>query len=240
MRRSDAMTATKNDSLNREGTGTAMGEPDREVKVWDLLVRLGHWTLVIAFTIAWLTGEEESALHSWSGYVIAGVVALRVCWGLVGTRHARFSDFVRGPRAVIGYLRGLAAGTAPRYLGHNPAGGAMTVLLLLALAVTTVSGMMVYAIEENAGPLAGFVASTSASAPGLALVPAAMADDDGDDHGRRGHDEEGEELWEEIHEVAANLCLALIILHILGVIASSLAHHENLPRAMVTGKKRAE
>jgi cytochrome b len=141
---------------------------------------------------------------------------------------------------VLGYLRGLAAGTAPRYLGHNPAGGAMTVLLLLALAVTTVSGMMVYAIEENAGPLAGFVASTSAPTPTPGLVPLAVADDDGEEHGGRGHDEAGEEFWEEIHEVAANLCLALIILHILGVIASSLAHHENLPRAMVTGKKRAE
>ncbi|HBO13732.1 MAG TPA: cytochrome B [Halieaceae bacterium] len=215
-------------------------EPGREIKVWDLLVRLGHWTLVIAFTIAWLTGEEESALHIWSGYIIAGVVALRLCWGVVGTRHARFSDFVRGPRAVFAYLRGLAAGTAPRYLGHNPAGGAMTVLLLVALAVTTVSGMMVYAIEENAGPLAGFVASTDAPSPALGLVPMALADDDEEENGHRVHEEEGEELWEEIHEVAANLCLALIILHILGVIASSLAHHENLPRAMVTGRKRAE
>ncbi|MEQ8263383.1 cytochrome b/b6 domain-containing protein [Pseudohaliea sp.] len=234
------MSDTATDTARHEGTAPPAGRPGSEIKVWDLLVRLGHWTLVIAFTIAWLTGEEESALHIWSGYAIAAVVALRLCWGLVGTRHARFSDFVRGPRAVIDYLRGLAAGTAPRHLGHNPAGGAMTVLLLLALAVTTVSGMMVYAIEENAGPLAGFVMSTDRPAPALALVPRAVADDDDEEHSRGGHDEQGEEFWEEIHEIAANLCLALIILHILGVIASSLAHHENLPRAMVTGRKRAE
>jgi len=206
-----------------------------EVRVWDLLVRLGHWTLVLAFTIAWFTGEDESRLHLWSGYAIAAVVALRLCWGLVGTRYARFTNFVRGPRAVIAYLRGLLSGTAPRYLGHNPAGGAMTVLLLLALAVTTVSGMMVYAIEENAGPLAGFVASRDTTPPAVSL-PAARAEDD--EH--RGHGEDSEEFWEEIHEVAANLCLALIILHVLGVVASSLAHHENLPRAMVTGRKRVD
>jgi cytochrome b len=233
----ERMDDTKNHSIHNEEADPAATGPGSEVRVWDLLVRLGHWTLVIAFTIAWLTSEEDSALHIWSGYTVAAVVLVRLCWGVVGTRHARFSDFVRGPGAVIGYLRGLASGTAPRYLGHNPAGGAMTVLLLLALAVTTVSGMMVYAIEENAGPLAGFVASTGA--PTAGFLPAARADDD-EERGHGGHDEASEEFWEEIHEVAANLCLALIILHVLGVVASSLAHHENLPRAMVTGRKRAE
>jgi cytochrome b len=211
----------------------------REVRVWDLVVRIGHWTLVVAFATAWLTGEEESLVHIWSGYAIAAVVALRLLWGVVGTRYARFRDFVRGPGAVVAYLLGLAKGSAPRYIGHNPAGGAMAIALLVALAVTTISGMMVYAIEENAGPLAGF-AKVGDGAPALpAIVPMANARDD-DDHRTESRGERDEEFWEELHEASANVTLALIVLHVLGVLASSLVHRENLVRSMVTGNKRPD
>jgi cytochrome b len=104
-----------------------------EVPVWDLGVRLFHWGTVAAVATAFLA-EEGERLHEWAGYAVAGLVSFRLLWGLIGTRHARFSDFTPSPRAVLGYLRARLAGTPRRYLGHNPAGGAM-ILVLLALLV---------------------------------------------------------------------------------------------------------
>lgn len=201
------------------------------VRVWDPIVRLGHWILVVGFLIAWLSAEEWETVHVWSGYTIGVVVAVRLLWGIVGTRHARFSDFVRGPKTVLGYLKGLARGDAPRYLGHNPAGGAMAVALLLALGVTTGSGMMLYAIEENAGPLAAYVDTPQ---------PLDTANRDRGENDDEGGESASEARWEDIHEVAATTTLWLVGLHILGMLASSLVHRENLPLGMITGRKRAE
>lgn len=112
------------------------------VAVWDPLVRVFHWTLVTAFAVAWVSSEESEVIHEWSGYVIAGLVAIRVIWGFVGTRHARFSDFVRGPRETVSFLKETIALRAKRYLGHNPAAGAMVVALLVMLVVTVATGIM--------------------------------------------------------------------------------------------------
>lgn len=215
----------------------------KQVRVWDPIVRVAHWTLVLGFTAAWLSSEHEGPLHIWSGYVVAGVVLLRIVWGFTGGRYARFSAFLAPPSAVIAYLAGLLTGRAKRFVGHNPAGAAMAIALLLALAVTTASGMMVYAIEENAGPLQGLAAVRSDATLQVSVLPVARADDDERaEHGAGGAhgDDGGEEFWEEVHEASANASLGLVILHIAGVLASSLAHRENLPRAMVTGNKRAE
>lgn len=106
-----------------------------EVEVWDPLVRVLHWTLVAAFAVAFATGDEVMILHRWAGYLMLGIVGVRLVWGLIGTRHARFADFVRGPGAVKAYLRTLLSGHPQRYLGHNPAGGAMIVALLATLLV---------------------------------------------------------------------------------------------------------
>ena len=207
-----------------------MQQQKDQVRVWDPLVRIGHWTLVSAFFIAYLTEDEFLAQHVWAGYAVAAVVLVRIAWGFVGTRHARFRDFVRRPGATLRYLGDIGMGRAKRYLGHNPAGGAMIVALLASLLVTTISGLELYAIEENAGPLAAL-----ADVGPPALVSPALADDD-HAYGR----EEAEEFWEELHEVAANLTLALILLHVAGVIIASRAHRENLVRAMVTGRKRRD
>ena len=201
------------------------------VRVWDPLVRIGHWVLVAAFAAAYLTEGEPQWLHGYAGYAIAAVVVLRLAWGVVGPRHARFSDFVTGPRRVIGYLRGLATGRAERHLGHSPAGGAMTVALLVALAATALLGMATLAVEDGAGPLAGLVTAQS--------LPDWAAEAEHAEHGAFGEGEaEAGEALEEVHEIAANATLALIALHVAGVIVASLAHRENLVRAMITGAKR--
>lgn len=213
------------------------------VYVWDPLVRLFHWGLVAAFAVAWFTAEEESAWHIYSGYTVMGLIIFRLVWGFVGTAHARFSDFVYGPAAVIEYVRGMKAGHPRRYLGHNPLGGWMIVAMLATLAVVTYSGLVVYAIEENAGPLAGIVAADTGAglAPGQALIGAARAgDDDNDEDEEPAGSEASEAYWEEIHEAATNLMLVFIALHLLGVAWGSLTHKENLARAMITGRKRTD
>lgn len=195
--------------------------------VWDPLVRLFHWSLVIAFTIAYLS-EDEGLIHIYSGYSVLGLISFRVIWGFIGTRFARFSEFVTGTEPVINYLKGLASGSPKHYIGHNPAGGWMIIALLLSLFATTLSGLQLYAIEEGEGPFA------SLDLPAVTLISSAYADDDDEDE----HEEKpGEEFWEEIHEAAANFTLFLVFLHIAGVVVTSRLHGENLVKAMINGKK---
>ena len=113
-----------------------------EVNVWDPLVRIFHWGLVAAFLVAWATGDEMKLTHVMTGYVVIGLVIFRILWGFVGARHARFADFMRGPGAVTNYLRDTAKLRAKRYLGHNPAGGAMIIALLVMLSIIGATGYM--------------------------------------------------------------------------------------------------
>ncbi|WP_159593823.1 cytochrome b/b6 domain-containing protein [Chelativorans xinjiangense] len=116
------------------------GSSGRTVRVWDPLVRLFHWSLVAAFVIAWTTGDELERLHETVGYVILGLLAFRLAWGLVGTRYARFGDFIYRPSTVVRFLVDTVRFRAKRYLGHNPAGGAMIIALLIVLAAATGTG----------------------------------------------------------------------------------------------------
>jgi cytochrome b len=111
------------------------------VKVWDPFVRVFHWSLVILFALAWLS-EDRQSLHQPIGYAILALVAARIAWGFVGSRHARFADFVWSPQATLAYLRGLLTGTAPRVLGHNPLAGVMILALLAMLLATGASGWL--------------------------------------------------------------------------------------------------
>lgn len=176
--------------------------------VWDPFVRVFHWTVVLAFAVAYLV-EDPHIVHVWAGYVIAAMLIARVIWGFVGSKHARFSDFLYAPSTAFAYVRDLLRTHGKRYLGHSPAGGYMIVALLVMLALTGIAGLVVYGGEENAGPLAGLISKQTA------------------------------EQFEEVHEVLANITLALILIHVSAVLFASFAHRENLARAMVTGKKRA-
>jgi cytochrome b len=109
-------------------------------------VRVFHWLLVLSFAGAYLSAESESwrLLHVTLGYTLGGLVAFRLVWGLVGTRYARFANFVRGPQAVLTYLRSLRKGQPQHHLGHNPAGAVAIVLLLLASVAVVGSGWAIY------------------------------------------------------------------------------------------------
>ena len=189
----------------------------RWIKVWDPLLRLFHWSLVIAFFTAYLTGDELQTVHLWAGYLITGLLAFRLLWGFIGPRHARFSDFLYS-RAEIGtYLRDLAAGRPRRYLGHNPAGAVMVFLLLGSLILTAASGL---ALEQT--------------------LPEPTAQSASWFQWEDEHEGEGNEILEELHEFFANFTLLLVLIHIAGVAVSSRLHHENLVRAMITGRKPAK
>lgn len=112
------------------------------VRVWDPFVRIFHWSLAALFVLAFATGDESEWLHLTAGYSIAGLLLLRAVWGFVGPAHARFGDFVRSPQAVLAYLRQTIRMRAPRYLGHNPAGGVMVLALMATLAAISVTGFM--------------------------------------------------------------------------------------------------
>lgn len=182
----------------------------KTIKVWDLLIRIFHWSLVVFFTLSYLTeGEDEwMTIHSYAGYSILILLLFRLLWGVIGTHHARFINFVTHPKEVLIYLKSLASGKAKDYIGHNPAGALMIILLISSIAFTGFSGMALYA-TDGYGPLA---ASFFATWP--------------------------EGVLKEVHEFFANFCVFLIVIHLGGVLVSSLLHKENLIKAMVTGKKQ--
>lgn len=164
------------------------------------------------FCVAYFTEEEMPGVQA-TGYTVLGLVLFRIVWGFMGGRYARFSSFLFRPAVLMGYLRDLISMRARRYVGHNPAGGLMIMLLLLALLATTLLGLALYAADEHAGPLAFWLS---------------------------GIGEVWEKRLEKWHEFCANFTVFLVAVHLLGVLVESLLHKENLVSAMFTGYKRAE
>ena len=188
-------------------------QPEAYTKVWDPLVRIFHWLLVGAFFIAFVTEDDFLTLHVWAGYFIAAALVVRVLWGFVGSKHARFTDFVTTPSTAFRYTKDTLLLRARRYLGHNPAGGLMIIVMLVSLVITTITGIAVYGAEEQAGPMAALFSSSN---------------------------ESWGEIFEEVHEFFANFTLLLVFVHVAGVVIESLIHKENLVRSMFNGLKRAE
>ncbi|PBC19509.1 cytochrome B [Mesorhizobium sp. WSM4311] len=112
------------------------------VRVWDRVVRGFHWALVLSFVTAWLTSHSSEDVHYWAGYTAAGLVVTRLVWGVLGTPYARFSQFVRDPETMLRYLWALLHGREARYIGHNPAGGAMILMLIAAMGSTALTGWL--------------------------------------------------------------------------------------------------
>lgn len=182
-----------------------------EVAVWDPFVRVFHWTLVIGFFAAYLSGDDLQTLHVIAGYCVGTLVLARLVWGVIGTRYARFTSFVFAPDKVLNYGRALVGFGGRRYLGHSPAGGAMVLALLVMLILIVVSGLATLALLDGAGPLSAWIA------PNRSFGRAVKG----------------------IHEVLANVTLGLVVLHLFGVLLASFVHNENLIKAMWTGRKAA-
>jgi cytochrome b len=168
------------------------------LRVWDPFVRLFHWSLVAGMAATWFTSSIRGELHQWIGLVVAGLVVARIGWGLMSKGHASFASFVKSPATVVGYLADILRGTEQRYIGHNPAGGAMIVALIIFVLGTC---------------LTGWLMTTDAWY--------------------------GDDAMQFTHSALAYSVVALVVLHLAGVVLASLRHRENLPRAMVTGLKRA-
>ncbi len=182
------------------------------IRIWDLPTRIFHWLFASACIVAWFSGDDAryTHLHTFAGYTALTLLLFRLLWGMKGGRYARFSQFLRGPAAVVAHLKSLSSAPRKHHLGHNPAGGWAVMVLLLLVALLGLSGIAVLGGEEGFGPLAGLLTIEW----GVAI--------------------------HELHELLAWLLLGMVFLHLGGVFLESLLERENLPRAMVTGNKQGE
>jgi cytochrome b len=179
-------------------------------RVWDLPVRIFHWTLLLAFVGAYLThrlGIEYFKYHLWCGYTVVVLVAFRIVWGVVGPQYARFTDFLHHPVTAIRYGWDWLRGREQPFAGHNPLGGLMVVALLIALFVQASTGLVANDEILNTGPLYGYVSAERSLA------------------------------FTSLHRQLFYWILAAVILHVLAVVAHLVFKGENLIKAMITGRK---
>jgi cytochrome b len=180
----------------------------RQIKVWDLPVRLFHWSIVVLIAAAWTTQEfNKMEWHMWIGYSILALLLFRIVWGFVGSDTARFARFLKSPAAAVRHLSHLRQREADREIGHNAAGGWMVLLMLALLGVQAGTGLFSNDDSATDGPL-------------MHLISKDQSD------------------WlSHIHALNFNLILAVIVLHVLAIIAYAVLKRQNLVRPMVTGTK---
>ena len=186
------------------------GADDDGRRVWDLPVRLMHWGLVLAVAGAWLTRELEGDWFAWHvrcGYAVLLLAATRIVWGFVGTRHARFGDFVRGPRAILAYLRAKPGDEVARTAGHNPLGALMILALLGMLLAQAVLGLFANDEALEVGPLYGYV-----------------SDDTSD-------------LLTGLHERLFDVLAVAVAVHVAAALFYLFVRREDLILPMITGRK---
>ncbi|MFO1081696.1 MAG: cytochrome b/b6 domain-containing protein [Reyranellaceae bacterium] len=189
-----------------------MASKGDRIRIWDLPVRLFHWALVVLIAVSYFSGRAGEAwikLHFWSGYAILTLLLFRIVWGFVGSTTARFSDFVRGPAAWLRYLGGLLSGRASVEVGHNPVGGIMVVVLLLAVLAQVSAGL--FAADTDTGMINGPLAN---------LIADKWVD-----------------RLTAFHKFWVNVLLLLIALHVCAALFYLVWKRQNLIRAMVLGSK---
>jgi cytochrome b len=181
------------------------------VLVWDVAVRVFHWTLVLLLGFSWLSAEMDwMDWHFYSGYAALTLILFRILWGFVGSTHARFGDFLYGPSAVVAYLRTLPSRTAAKFAGHNPLGGISVVLILLCVLVQAGTGMFANDDILYEGPLYKHVSKD-------------LSD------------------WlTTIHKYNFNVLLALAAVHVAAVLYYLFWKSENLVKPMFTGRKQLQ
>ncbi|EIJ41029.1 cytochrome b [Beggiatoa alba B18LD] len=186
----------------------------KAIPVWDLPVRLFHWVLVLLIIGLWVTAEEDiyynMTLHTYFGYSVLALVLFRIVWGFVGSKHARFSDFIYGISATLDYLKHLPSRQASPYVGHNPVGGWSVILLLCALLVQTGTGLFADDDIFTTGAFAKFVSSDT-----------------------RG-------LLTAIHEINFNILMLLVVLHVAAIVFYRVYKRVNLVKPMIIGTKLVE
>ena len=185
---------------------------DKKIRVWDLPVRLFHWTLVVLLAVSYFTGRaggDWMKFHFWSGYAILTLLLFRIAWGFIGSSTARFSHFVKGPVACSLYLRDLLLGRRTYEVGHNPVGGAMVMVLIFAVLAQVVAGL--FSADTDTGTVTGPLAT---------LVADKWID-----------------RFTHFHAFWVNVLLILVGLHVLAAVVYLVWKRKNLIGAMFTGRK---
>lgn len=179
--------------------------------IWDLPLRLFHWLLALAVLGSWVThkiGAQAFAWHVRCGCTVLTLIAFRIVWGIVGPRHARFANFIRGPSTIGRYVRSMLGTASPlHYAGHNPLGALLVLLLLALLGVQAVAGLFANDEVASSGPLYGYVSDTTSDA------------------------------WSRLHRLGAKLIWIAVWVHVAAVFSYLVVKRENLIAPMFTGHK---
>lgn len=182
----------------------------KQILVWDPLVRMFHWLLAICFTTAYLVEDERLNLHLLTGSIVLGLIIFRLIWGVIGGGYSRFANFSCSVSELRKHLHALIRLRPTDHLGHTPMGAVMIFVLLSGLLILTLSGTIIYGIENNSLVFSNLVA---------------------------GLDPDAVMVIENIHGLVADALVLLVLLHIGGVVVECFIQKQNLIRAMITGYK---